>query len=78
MTIKRGRRRTPYQGNPALARRLRVALYERGVTQKQIAEEAGVTKQAVSAVIHGKATSRPITNLICKIMGWQRWPGSPE
>lgn len=57
---------------------IRAALTKSGKNQTQIAEELGVSHNAVSLVIHGRSKSFRIAKAISKITGLSvhiLWPG---
>jgi lambda repressor-like predicted transcriptional regulator len=57
---------------------IRAALIKAGKNQTVIADELGVSDNAVSLVISGRATSRRIANAIAKATGisiYRLWPG---
>jgi lambda repressor-like predicted transcriptional regulator len=49
-----------------LAVRIRIELLKRGISQVDIAREAGCTHQAVSNVVFGRRRSRRLESLIAK------------
>lgn len=54
---------------PGLITRRKVALMEAGVSGLQIAEQLGITKQAVSRVINGHANSERVQRAIAAACG---------
>lgn len=48
-----------------------VLLVQLGITQREIAKKAGVTPATVSSVIHGRARSYNIENIITELTGYK-------
>ncbi len=57
---------------------IKAGLRKRGVTCADIARDLGITRNAVSLVVHNHATSRPVAERIAAILGRSPdaiWPG---
>lgn len=50
-------------------RKIKALLIEKGIKQKEIAAELGVTPGLVSGVINGHSESRPLKTHIAKMLG---------
>lgn len=49
--------------------KVKIALIRSGITQKELAEQVGVTRQYLNGVIRGKIESPTVRNKLCNFIG---------
>ena len=73
--MPRGRTIAPYRIHSPETRRIRAALKRAEVTQSALADEIGVSRQAVNNILQGRTSSKRISALIRAVVkGWEDPP----